>query len=135
MGRLVVVSAAILQVVMVALVQALPASEELPVQRTAIRAMLVFGDSSVDSGNNNNLRTTFKANFLPYGRDFFRGHPSGRFSNGRLPTDFIGTLFSLSLSLYTIYAAHTEGMYVGIFIHQSVHTPSSDRHWICVVHG
>lgn len=51
--------------------------------------ILVFGDSSVDSGNNNFLNTTIRANFLPYGKDFFRGHPTGRFSNGRLATDFI----------------------------------------------
>ncbi|XP_044495844.1 GDSL esterase/lipase At5g45950 [Mangifera indica] len=54
-----------------------------------ITCMLVFGDSSVDSGNNNRLATDMKGNFLPYGKDFFNGRPTGRFTNGRLATDFI----------------------------------------------
>ncbi|GLT29538.1 hypothetical protein SLA2020_043970 [Shorea laevis] len=54
-----------------------------------VTCVLVFGDSSVDSGNNNRLDTSFKSNFLPYGRDFFGGRPTGRFSDGRLATDFI----------------------------------------------
>lgn len=49
----------------------------------------MFGDSSVDAGNNNRLATAMKSNFLPYGIDFFYGRPSGRFCNGRLATDFI----------------------------------------------
>ncbi|KAK4440009.1 GDSL esterase/lipase [Sesamum alatum] len=55
--------------------------------------ILVFGDSSVDPGNNNYLSTPSKSNFLPYGEDFYSGHPSGRFSNGRLATDFIAEAF------------------------------------------
>ncbi|XP_027105442.1 GDSL esterase/lipase At5g45950 [Coffea eugenioides] len=51
--------------------------------------VLVFGDSSVDPGNNNRLDTTNKGNFPPYGKDFINGRPSGRFTNGRLTTDFI----------------------------------------------
>ncbi|KAL8192139.1 hypothetical protein R6Q57_028001 [Mikania cordata] len=49
----------------------------------------VFGDSSVDPGNNNNLVTDQKVNFLPYGKDFYDGRPTGRFTNGRLATDLI----------------------------------------------
>ncbi|KAG8385486.1 hypothetical protein BUALT_Bualt03G0050400 [Buddleja alternifolia] len=55
--------------------------------------ILVFGDSSTDPGNNNKLSTSMKSNFLPYGEDFFNGRPSGRFSNGRLATDFIAEAF------------------------------------------
>ncbi|KAI3456198.1 hypothetical protein Pfo_012861 [Paulownia fortunei] len=55
--------------------------------------ILVFGDSSVDPGNNNHLSTPMKSNFLPYGEDFFSGHPSGRFCNGRLAPDFIAEAF------------------------------------------
>lgn len=58
--------------------------------RYNVTCILVFGDSSVDSGNNNFIVTTIKSNFLPYGKDFFNGRPTGRFSNGRLATDFIG---------------------------------------------
>ncbi|KAI3742847.1 hypothetical protein L1987_60543 [Smallanthus sonchifolius] len=54
-----------------------------------LTGVFVFGDSSVDPGNNNRLKTDAKSNFPPYGMDFFEGHPTGRFSNGRLATDFI----------------------------------------------
>ncbi|KAI3697907.1 hypothetical protein L6452_31010 [Arctium lappa] len=54
-----------------------------------VSGVFVFGDSSVDPGNNNHLATTDKSNFPPYGMDFFDGHATGRFSNGRLATDFI----------------------------------------------
>lgn len=54
-----------------------------------IPAVIVFGDSSVDAGNNNFIPTIARSNFEPYGRDFEGGKPTGRFSNGRIPTDFI----------------------------------------------
>lgn len=60
-----------------------------------VTCVLVFGDSSVDPGNNNRLPTTVKGNFPPYGKDFFDRRPTGRFSNGRLATDFIGEYLSL----------------------------------------
>lgn len=56
-----------------------------------ISALFVFGDSTVDSGNNNYISTVIKCNFPPYGRDFLNHIPSGRFTNGRLVTDFAGT--------------------------------------------
>ena len=61
----------------------LPRNETVP-------AVLVFGDSIVDPGNNNNLNTLVKSNFPPYGRDLMGGVPTGRFSNGKIPSDFIG---------------------------------------------
>ncbi|XP_047336497.1 GDSL esterase/lipase At4g26790-like [Impatiens glandulifera] len=60
-----------------------------------ISAVIVFGDSSVDSGNNNVISTLLKSNFKPYGRDFFGGKPTGRFSNGRIPPDFISEAYGL----------------------------------------
>ncbi|CAN4084137.1 unnamed protein product [Withania somnifera] len=54
-----------------------------------VTCILVFGDSSVDPGNNNHLSTINKANYLPYGMDLFNSQPTGRFSNGKLATDFI----------------------------------------------
>ncbi|KAM0065147.1 putative cutinase [Helianthus debilis subsp. tardiflorus] len=54
-----------------------------------LTGLFVFGDSSVDPGNNNRLKTDDKSNFPPYGIDFFSGRATGRFSNGRLATDFI----------------------------------------------
>ncbi|XP_030539783.1 GDSL esterase/lipase At2g04570-like [Rhodamnia argentea] len=60
-----------------------------------VPAVIVFGDSSVDAGNNNVISTVLKSNFLPYGRDFVGGRPTGRFSNGRIPPDFISEAFGL----------------------------------------
>lgn len=60
-----------------------------------VPAIIVFGDSSVDSGNNNYISTLAKSNFWPYGRDFTNGTPTGRFSNGRIPTDFISDAFRI----------------------------------------
>ncbi|EPS73918.1 hypothetical protein M569_00836, partial [Genlisea aurea] len=60
-----------------------------------IPAIIVFGDSSVDAGNNNQIPTVAKSNFQPYGRDFAGGKPTGRFCNGRIATDFISEAFGL----------------------------------------
>ncbi|XVE78523.1 hypothetical protein DITRI_Ditri13aG0151900 [Diplodiscus trichospermus] len=60
-----------------------------------VSAIIVFGDSSVDSGNNNYIATIAKCNFEPYGRDFPGGSPTGRFCNGRLSPDFISEGFGL----------------------------------------
>lgn len=59
-----------------------------------IPAVIVFGDSSVDAGNNNQYATLLRSNFKPYGRDF-AGGPTGRFCNGRIPPDFISEGFGL----------------------------------------
>ncbi|XP_057722054.1 GDSL esterase/lipase At4g28780-like [Arachis stenosperma] len=48
----------------------------------APRAFFVFGDSLVDSGNNNYLPTTARADSRPYGIDYPTHRPTGRFSNG-----------------------------------------------------
>jgi hypothetical protein len=53
-------------------------------------ALFVIGDSSVDSGTNNFLGTFARADRLPYGRDFDTHQPTGRFSNGRIPVDYLG---------------------------------------------
>ncbi|CAI9087347.1 OLC1v1021398C1 [Oldenlandia corymbosa var. corymbosa] len=50
---------------------------------------LIFGDSTVDPGNNNYIATFSKSNFPPYGKDFLNHCPTGRFTNGKLVTDFI----------------------------------------------
>ncbi|KAM1907107.1 hypothetical protein ACFX15_026375 [Malus domestica] len=64
------------------------AAVELP-NNEKIPAVIVFGDSIVDPGNNNNIGTIVKCNFPPYGRDFVGKRPTGRFSNGRVPSDWI----------------------------------------------
>ncbi|XP_039022244.1 GDSL esterase/lipase APG-like [Hibiscus syriacus] len=54
---------------------------------TLVPAIMTFGDSVVDVGNNDYLPTIFKANYPPYGRDFADQKPTGRFCNGKLATD------------------------------------------------
>lgn len=55
-------------------------------------AMYVFGDSTLDVGNNNYLTGADvpRANRPYYGVDF-PGFPTGRFSNGANTADFVGT--------------------------------------------
>ena len=67
------------------------AQPQAPVAKPKPSALFVFGDSTVDAGNNNFIRTMMKSNFPPYGRDFVNHVPTGRFTNGRLASDFIGT--------------------------------------------
>ncbi|KAG7597680.1 GDSL lipase/esterase [Arabidopsis suecica] len=52
-------------------------------------AVLAFGDSILDTGNNNLLMTVSRGNFLPYGRDFPHRIPTGRFGNGRVLSDLV----------------------------------------------
>jgi phospholipase/lecithinase/hemolysin len=59
-------------------------------------ALFVFGDSTFDPGNNNNLHTIARANFWPYGETYFN-FPSGRFCDGRLISDFIAEFAKLPL--------------------------------------
>jgi hypothetical protein len=55
-----------------------------------VPAVITFGDSTVDVGNNDYLPTIFKADFPPYGRDFKNHAATGRFCNGKLATDITG---------------------------------------------
>ncbi|VVB07494.1 unnamed protein product [Arabis nemorensis] len=55
-------------------------------------AILIFGDSTVDTGNNNyHIQTIFKAQHFPYGVDLPNHRANGRFSNGKLISDVIAT--------------------------------------------
>ncbi|EER94394.1 GDSL esterase/lipase At2g42990 [Sorghum bicolor] len=54
-----------------------------------VPAVIVFGDSTADTGNNNFIQTLLRGNYTPYGRDFAGGVATGRFSNGRLAADFV----------------------------------------------
>ncbi|GAB2268203.1 hypothetical protein Dimus_003181, partial [Dionaea muscipula] len=50
--------------------------------------LIVFGDSTVDPGKNDYTGTWDRINMWPYGIDFPDHIATGRFSNGRLVTDF-----------------------------------------------
>ncbi|KAK9282000.1 hypothetical protein L1049_004911 [Liquidambar formosana] len=65
---------------------------------TLVPAIITFGDSAVDVGNNDYIPTLFKANYPPYGRDFVSQKPTGRFCNGKLATDI--TAESLGFTTY-----------------------------------
>lgn len=58
-------------------------------------AILLFGDPTVDTGNNNYIPTLFKANFYPYGRDFPGQIATGRFSNGKLIPDILASTLGI----------------------------------------
>lgn len=54
-----------------------------------VTALFAFGDSTLDPGNNNYLGTAFRSDHAPYGESFPNHAPTGRFSDGRLVTDFM----------------------------------------------
>ncbi|KAH0886473.1 hypothetical protein HID58_062569 [Brassica napus] len=55
-------------------------------------AILIFGDSTADTGNNNyHSQAVFKAKHLPYGVDLPGHEANGRFSNGKLISDVIAS--------------------------------------------
>lgn len=58
----------------------------------------IFGDSLVDSGNNNRLSSLARADYFPYGIDFPFG-PTGRFCNGKTTVDVISNLITKPLLL------------------------------------
>ncbi|KAJ4892038.1 GDSL esterase/lipase [Raphanus sativus] len=64
-----------------------------------ITALYAFGDSTVDSGNNNYIPTLFRSNHPPYGRSFPAKLSTGRFSDGKLATDFLATSLGLKPTL------------------------------------
>ncbi|XP_027112045.1 GDSL esterase/lipase At5g45960-like [Coffea arabica] len=65
------------------------------ISKNSISSVFVFGDSTVDPGNNDYIGTAFKSNFPPYGEDFFDHIPTGRFSDGRLVTDYLAEYVGL----------------------------------------
>ncbi|RVW94190.1 GDSL esterase/lipase [Vitis vinifera] len=62
-------------------------STEAHVPGGGFTKLFVFGDSYVDTGNGGRQATSWKK---PYGI-IFPGKPTGRYSDGRVFTDYIGT--------------------------------------------
>uniref|UniRef100_A0A0E0JQI4 Uncharacterized protein n=1 Tax=Oryza punctata TaxID=4537 RepID=A0A0E0JQI4_ORYPU len=58
-------------------------------------AIFYFGDSVLDTGNNNYIPTLAVANHVPYGRSFPGRKPTGRFSNGLLVPDLLNEKLQL----------------------------------------
>ncbi|CAN1322968.1 GDSL esterase/lipase At5g42170 [Linum perenne] len=59
-----------------------------------IPAIFVFGDSILDTGNNNYITTWSKCNFSPYGRNFLGAKPTGRFSDGKIISDLLVYIYN-----------------------------------------
>ncbi|XP_010498444.1 PREDICTED: anther-specific proline-rich protein APG-like [Camelina sativa] len=66
-----------------------PAPSPPKPENKTIPAVIFFGDSVFDTGNNNNRDTKMKSNYRPYGMDFKFGVATGRFSNGRVASDYL----------------------------------------------
>ncbi|XP_031117565.1 GDSL esterase/lipase At1g29670-like [Ipomoea triloba] len=83
-------------------------------EQPQVPCYFIFGDSLVDNGNNNNLATEAKANYLPYGIDFPDG-PTGRFSNGKNLADYLAEFLGFNNSIPPLAAATTTaGMLKGV---------------------
>ncbi|XP_051124062.1 GDSL esterase/lipase At1g29670-like isoform X3 [Andrographis paniculata] len=68
----------------------------LPVDKSKIRGMFVFGSSVVDNGNNNFIPNPLgRADYPPYGVDFPLGS-TGRFTNGENMADILGKKLNIS---------------------------------------
>lgn len=78
------------------------------------RAFFVFGDSLVDSGNNDFLATTARADAPPYGIDFPSHRPTGRFSNGLNIPDLISIYIYQFFTTY-IFPNKSTTIYIYIF--------------------
>nr|XP_009587854.1 GDSL esterase/lipase 1-like [Nicotiana tomentosiformis]XP_016448774.1 PREDICTED: GDSL esterase/lipase 1-like [Nicotiana tabacum] len=65
----------------------------------AASGLFIFGDSTVDAGNNNYIETIpeNRANYEPYAQNGFFQEPTGRFSDGRIIVDFIAEYAKLPL--------------------------------------
>ncbi|KAL2336361.1 hypothetical protein Fmac_010807 [Flemingia macrophylla] len=76
-------------------------------------ALFIFGDSYFESGNNNYINTTtfFQANFPPYGETFFK-YANGRFSDGRVISDFIAEYAKLPPIPPFLHPEHRDDEYI-----------------------
>uniref|UniRef100_A0A8R7PIS6 GDSL esterase/lipase n=1 Tax=Triticum urartu TaxID=4572 RepID=A0A8R7PIS6_TRIUA len=76
--------------------------------------MFVFGDSTVDVGNNNKLpgcKLECRANYPQYGVDYPSSRaPTGRFSNGKNLADFIATFLGFEESPPAYHSLPAKGI-------------------------
>lgn len=82
------------------------ASASSPSHKTAGAALFIFGDSTVDVGNNNYITTTpeNRADVKPYGQNGFFEGPTGRFSDGRVIVDYIGIIHAVLVTIFYIFS-------------------------------
>ncbi|KAL8468332.1 hypothetical protein ACS0TY_031531 [Phlomoides rotata] len=79
-----------------------------------VPCLFFFGDSLVDNGNNNVLKTILKANYRPNGIDYPGGVPTGRFSNGRNLADFLAQLLGFSTPIPPFATANGSDVLRGV---------------------
>ncbi|XP_057948463.1 GDSL esterase/lipase At5g45670-like [Malania oleifera] len=80
---------------------------------TQVPCYFIFGDSLVDNGNNNDISSLAKANYLPYGIDYPDG-PSGRFSNGKTTVDVIAELLGFDHPIPPYATARGQDILKGV---------------------
>ncbi|XP_038722589.1 GDSL esterase/lipase At5g45670-like [Tripterygium wilfordii] len=73
----------------------------------------IFGDSLVDNGNNNQLSSLARADYLPYGIDYPDG-PTGRFCNGRTTVDFVAELLGFDSIIGPYASANGDEILQGV---------------------
>ncbi|KAL7001376.1 hypothetical protein U1Q18_002526 [Sarracenia purpurea var. burkii] len=71
-----------------------PSCERIVPINYSIPAIYVFGDSTVDAGNNNYLDDAPRVDAFPYGIDF-NGTTRGRFTNGKTIADYLAMCYDL----------------------------------------
>ncbi|XP_076956172.1 GDSL esterase/lipase At5g42170-like [Bidens hawaiensis] len=82
----------------------------------SVPAVIAFGNSFFDSGNNNLRTTIIKADFPPYGNDFIGGKPNGRFTNNKTLADYIVEKLGVKdyLPAYLDSSLQDEDMLTGV---------------------
>ncbi|KAL9229089.1 hypothetical protein vseg_004600 [Gypsophila vaccaria] len=84
-------------------------STTTPRSKPGFVGMFGFGDSTIDNGNNNFIKSEIKSDYLPYGIDYpLSPFLTRRFTNGESPADRVGALLELS-SLPTFTDPLTKG--------------------------
>ncbi|CAL1400768.1 unnamed protein product [Linum trigynum] len=78
-----------------------------------VPCFFIFGDSLVDNGNNNHIKTLARADYPPYGIDF-PGGPSGRFSNGKTTVDVVAELLGFDNYIPPFTVASGEEILNGV---------------------
>ncbi|KAI3468926.1 hypothetical protein Pfo_025589 [Paulownia fortunei] len=78
-----------------------------------VPCFFIFGDSLVDNGNNNQLKTEAKVNYLPYGIDFPQG-PTGRFTNGQNTADILAQLLGFDTYIPPFAMAQGKDIIKGV---------------------
>ncbi|XP_019435828.1 PREDICTED: GDSL esterase/lipase At5g63170-like [Lupinus angustifolius] len=75
----------------------------LATAETKYPALFAFGDSILDTGNNNKLISIIKADYRPYGMSYNGGKPTGRFCDGKVPSDLLAAALGIKDTLPPYY--------------------------------